>query len=173
MSQFEKIGSNEIISREDSIPSPDDLMYQYMPKPIEHMPPISEHEFRRRFYTCYYRCSLWKAMLLNAFHRCSTGCKQAGVLSRIPKKTWRLEENGDAREFFWGILAVEGISFLMVSIYHLLILIPGLVFWFLWLFYWGHSGDLQNASIPFLALLACLPLFWFPLVINTKYISKN
>lgn len=132
------------------------------------MPPITEHEFRRRFYACYNRCSMSKIIFLSAFHRYNRVCRQSQVLSRIPKKTWRLEANGDSREIFWGILAIEEISFLVVSIYHFLILVPGFIFWFLWLFFWDHGGDLQNASVPFLALLACLPLFWFPLIIKTK-----
>jgi hypothetical protein len=45
-----------------------------------------------------------------------------------------------------------------------LILLPPLIFWFLWLFQWGHSGDLQNASVPFLSALGLISLFWFPLI---------
>lgn len=36
---------------------------------------------------------------------------------------------------------------MMILIYHSLILTPPFVFWILWLFVWGHSGDLQNASV--------------------------
>jgi hypothetical protein len=74
-----------------------------------------------------------------------------------------MEEEGDAREILWGIHGVERLSFLMVAMYHIFILFPPLIFGFLWLFYWGHSGDLQNASVPFLSALGLISLFWFPL----------
>jgi len=112
------------------------------------MPPITEHEFRRRFYACYNRCSMSKVILLSAFHRCYRVCRQSQVLSRIPKKTWRLEENGDTREIFWGILAMEDISFLVVSIYHFLILGPGFIFWFLWLFSWTTQAIFRTLPFP-------------------------
>lgn len=132
---------------------------------MEHMPPVSTHEFRRRFYSCHRRCSISRPILLNFFHKCRKPCRQSQeVLKRIPKKTWRVDVDNDTREIFWGINAVENISFVMVTIYHLVILFPPLIFWILWLFIWGHSGDLQNASVPFLSALGLLSLFWFPLV---------
>jgi len=75
----------------------------------------------------------------------------------------RVEEKGPARDFFWGIIAKERISFFTVAFYHIIVLLPPFVFWFSWLFLWGHSGDLQNASVPFLSALGLLSLFWFPI----------
>jgi hypothetical protein len=129
------------------------------------MPPISAHEFRRRFYACYRRCSISKVVRLRFSHKCWRPCRYSSeALDRIPKKNMRLEERGSAREFFWGIHGVERISFFTVATYHLLILLPPLIFWFLWLFQWGNFGDLQNASVPFLSALGLISLFWFPLI---------
>ena len=55
---------------------------------------------------------------------------------------------------------MEHVSFLGVMMYHTLLLFPPLVFWFLWLFAWGHEGDLQNAAIPFMAAVTLLAVVW-------------
>jgi hypothetical protein len=60
-----------------------------------------------------------------------------------------LEEEGNAWELFWGLHAVERISVLKTAAYHLIVLLPSFIFWFLWLFDWGRSGDLQNGSVLF------------------------
>jgi hypothetical protein len=77
-----------------------------------------------------------------------------------------LEEEGNAWEFFWGLNAVESISALKTAVYHLIVLLPSIIFWFLWLFDWGHSGDLQNGSVLFLCSLGLMSTvwFWFPLL---------
>lgn len=163
--QFEKIGDGEIVHRGSSVPEASDDNYDYRPKPVMHQPPVSSHEFYRRFYACYGRCIGSKTPLLRSFHRCRRPCRHSQeAVERIPKKKWRVEEKGFARDFFWGIFAVEKLSFFMVALYHIIILLPPLAFWFLWLFFWGHSGDLQNASVPFLSALGLLSLFWFPIL---------
>ena len=81
----------------------------------------------------------------------------------MPKRLWPLEIGGNARETFWGLYVVENISFLRVAVFHAVVIVPAVVFWFLWLFYWGHGGDLQNASVPFLCALGVVSLFWYPL----------
>ena len=53
------------------------------------------------------------------------------------------------------------VSFVMIALYHFVILTPTLVFWLLWLFYWDHGGDLQNASVPFFSALGLIGLMWF------------
>jgi hypothetical protein len=163
--QFEKIGDNLFVHRGLGIPKASDKNYHYRPKPVEHEPPVSSHEFYHHFYACYGRCASSRIAFLRSFHKCRRPCRYSQeAIDRIPKKISKLEESGDVREFFWGIFAVERISFLMVTVYHILILIPPLVFWCLWLFSWGHSGDLQNASVPFFTALSLLSLFWFPLL---------
>ena len=126
------------------------------------MPPITPHEFRRRYYSCHGNCPVSRSSLLCYFHRCKKPCRlRLDAVDRIPKRTSRLEMEGDARSSFWGLYAVERISFLKIAVYHSIIIIPSLIFMFLWLSYWGHSGDLQNASVPLLCGLALLSLLWF------------
>ena len=131
------------------------------------MPPVSKHEFRRRFYACNrpWSTAQTKLFCYLQIHKCRRPCRRSQeALNRIPKKTWKLEEGGDVREVFWGIHARERISFLMVTIYHCLVLLPPFIFWFLWLFWWKHSGDLQNASVPVFTAQGLISLFWFPLI---------
>lgn len=129
------------------------------------MPPISIHEFRRRFYACSKRHSSLTTRIMCKLHKCRNPCRRSRTaLERIPKRKRRVEEDGDSREVFWGIQAIERLSFAVVATYHVFVLAPPLVFWLLWLFYWDHQGDMQNASVPFLTALGILSLFWFPLI---------
>jgi hypothetical protein len=160
--QFEKIGDSEIVHRGYSIPPPNDDQYKYKPKPIEHEPPISMHEFYYRFHACHDRCLASRFSIFRPMHKCRRPYSHArGAVEKIPKKTLRVEEEGDCRSFFWGLCAVEKLSFYMVAIYHALVILSCLLFWFLWLFPWGHSSDLQNASVPLLAALGLIQLFWW------------
>jgi hypothetical protein len=149
------------VSRGPGIPDENNTMYYYTPKPAE-MPPISSRAFRHWFYTCRRRS------FFCYFHKCQRrpcrGSREA--LDRIPKRIWRLEEEGNAWEFFWGLHTVERISTLKTAVYHLIVLLPSFIFWFLWLFDWGHSGDLQNGSVLFLCSLGLMSTFWswFPLL---------
>jgi hypothetical protein len=86
-----------------------------------------------------------------------------GALQRIPKRDIEVMEHGDERDLFWGLLAVDEISFFVVAIYHVVLLLPSLLFWVYWMLV-GHPADFQNASVPFFAGLGCLSLFWFPLL---------
>ena len=164
--KFVKYDHEEIDTLEPSMPDPHDLQYRYCPKPVDHMPPISAREFRHRFYACPTDCCQRRRLIpsgLRTFHRCKRPCRRSlAALDRIPKKESSVEQSGDSREVFWGIQAVEEPSFAAICIYHILILLAPLTFWFLWLLYWGHRGDLQNASVPFLTVLTLLSLFWMP-----------
>lgn len=85
------------------------------------------------------------------------------ALQRIPKRDIEVTEQGDERDLFWGLLAVDEISFVFVACYHFVLLMPALGFWTYWMAT-GHAADLQNATVPFLAAIGCLSLFWFPLI---------
>jgi hypothetical protein len=129
--------------------------YEFNPRPIGYVPPIAKEEFYHRFYTCYR-----PRPLLHWFHKCRKICKSREALNLFPKWIFFLEEGGDTREEFWGIYARERPSFLILLIYNTLCLIPSLVFLFLWLFRWGHSGDLQNASLPLTLTGTPLSILW-------------
>jgi hypothetical protein len=99
--------------------------------------------------------------ILSPFHRCSHFCPTTvNRLDRIPKRSERRQLEAPGQEDAWGLHAIEYISAVRVVIYHFLIFTGPLVFWGLWLWYWGHDSDLQNASIPFLAVISLLSMFW-------------
>ncbi|PVH69557.1 hypothetical protein DL98DRAFT_624529 [Cadophora sp. DSE1049] len=132
------------------------LLYEYIPKPAESNRPVSKHEFKHRFYACSRRCVLPKA-----YHKCwRPNSRSTYVVDRIPKRLISLERGGDTRGRLWGLRAREVRSLLGVVFYHLLLLIPAVVFWFLWLFAWDHGGDLQNASVPLFTAVALIGTFW-------------
>ncbi|KAH6714487.1 hypothetical protein BKA61DRAFT_481825 [Leptodontidium sp. MPI-SDFR-AT-0119] len=156
--EFEKTGDDEFIEPDDVVPLPPhtDKLYEYIPKPAENDRPVSKHEFKHRFYACSRRCVLPKA-----YHKCwRPNSRSTYVVDRIPKRLIYLERGGDTRGRLWGLRAREVRSLLGVVIYHLLLLIPAVVFWFLWLFAWDHGGDLQNASVPLFTAVALIGTFW-------------
>lgn len=55
---------------------------------------------------------------------------------------------------------MEYVSTVRVVLYHVFMLVGPLVFWGLWLGYWGKEGDLQNASVPFLCMVPVFSMFW-------------
>ncbi|MCJ1383430.1 hypothetical protein MMC17_006544 [Xylographa soralifera] len=172
--KFEKFADREFALLCHEVPDPTNKDYHYTPKPVTHNPPISPHEFRSRFYKdrkCYLPS---KVAITHYNHRCKTQCRSSReALARIPKNVFPLEEEGHGREYFWGIHAVEQVSFLVVMVYHILLLFPPLVFWFLWLFAWGHEGDLQNAAIPFMAAVTLLAVVWGVWIITNMPIKNT
>jgi hypothetical protein len=58
----------------------------------------------------------------------------------------------------WGLLAVERVALYRIMAYHIAILAGTFVFWGWWLR--SHPDDLQNASVPLMASISLLALFW-------------
>ncbi|KAI0895002.1 hypothetical protein F4806DRAFT_105410 [Annulohypoxylon nitens] len=140
----------------NSYPKTTDTDYEFKPRPMDFIPPISEHEFTKRFYACYNPRSLshW-------FHKCKTlGYHSYDVLDLLPKKKMKLEEAGNKREFFWGIYAREIISLRWVLAYNVVCVTPTIVYFFLSILPEGYATDLQNPSVPFTMMLGLLSLFW-------------
>jgi hypothetical protein len=130
--------------------------YHYAPKPMSDMPPISAHEFYRRF---YFYCQ--PRSLLHWHIRCRQirgHCRE--VLDLLPKKVSELEESGDQRETFWGIYAREIVCLRWVLFYNSLCILPLVWFFFMWTFKWGRNHDLQGAAIPISVMLSMLSVFW-------------
>jgi hypothetical protein len=132
-------------------------------------PPISRHEFHTRFYACYQ-----PRPSLHWFHKCIKGCRSSQkTIDLLPKRRTFLEEGGDDREVFWGIYAREKPSILVVIVYNVVCLIPFLTFFFLWLFRWGHSGDLQNASVPIFISISMISVFWSVFLASLQFASHD
>ncbi|KAL4793726.1 hypothetical protein BDV19DRAFT_366128 [Aspergillus venezuelensis] len=140
--------------------------YDYSPDPMVIIPPITEHEFYCRFYSCFKS----NGLSIHSLHSCRKASgNSCDALNLLPKKKVRLEEYGDKRQMFWGIYAQEIICFRWVVAYNILCLLPVIVFLFLWIFPLGYKGDLQNAAVPLTAMVGLLTLFWSFFIGNIKF----
>ncbi|KAG7145413.1 hypothetical protein HYQ46_005844 [Verticillium longisporum] len=131
-----------------------ELPYDFSPKPMHPVPPISDDQFYHRFYACYNPTSLHRL-----FHKCRKRCGDRADVGSFPLRRHGLLVEDTTKEYFWGIYVVTSISFIRVAVYSSLCCLPGFVFFFLWMFSWGHSGDLQNAFVPICFSLALLAVF--------------
>lgn len=127
---------------------PLDSIYQYSPRPPgpHEDPPISPHEFRRRFYTTL-----------------SNPCGRHEALERIPKRQKRFQVNlhVDGREDMWGLHVELRPCFLIIILWQVYISAAGWGFMGWWLS--RHRGDLQNAAVPATLILTALMTLWLPL----------
>ena len=139
--------------------------YQYDPNPMNLIPPIGPHEFYDRFHACYN-----PRPAFHFLHKCvSFNRRTRDLLQLFPKCNSDLAEDSDKREPFWGIVAREQPSIFRLLLYNFACASPCLIFFFMWLFSWGHRGDLQNASVPFSVMLAALSIFWSIFFANLEF----
>lgn len=123
---------------------------------MDNIPPVSQHEFTKRFYACHTPRSL-----LHLHHKCkSLKGHSSDVLKKLPKKRNKLEEAGDKREDFWGIYARETISARWIIFYNFVCISPLLAFFMAWIIPQGNGTDLQDPSIPLSIMASMLSLFW-------------
>ncbi|TQN64274.1 hypothetical protein CSHISOI_11154, partial [Colletotrichum shisoi] len=124
----EKFEDHEFVpKKEHEFPEAFNLDYDFIPKPAERetMPPVTPHEFYRRFHACYDRTSA-----LHFHPHCRKLSGHSGdILDKFPKKRSELE-GGDARVVFWGIYARERIAMVRVLCYNFVCVLPMLVFFF-------------------------------------------
>lgn len=125
--------------------------------------PITKHMFNDFFYSCYDSKNLKHSFL----HKFLSSCDVIETLSHdllenMPKRDREVLAGAQFSrvEHFWGIVAREERSALRVIVYMLLSLMPTLWFMFMWLFSWGHEGDLQNATVPVTISVATLSMVW-------------
>ena len=69
-------------------------------------------------------------------------------LEAIPKRHTQVNMDDRLTELFYGLYAKERRSFARVAVYACLCNLPGVIFFFLWLYQWGHSADVQGAAVP-------------------------
>lgn len=139
---------------------PHDSDHDYEFKKVGFKPPVSSRQSHRRIYHCYKGGKRHN----HFFRPCKQKCSDAkDALLRIPKRKERVAEkvDEDKENILWGLQAIEGISFVRICLCHAVFVSCPFIFWGLWLTIMGHEGDLQNASIPFLAVLGILSIFWF------------
>lgn len=137
--------------------------YHFNPRGMTR-PPITVHQFNQLFYDCYDENTL--KHFLHSFWPLSN-CRVVNHLSEelldyMPKRDREVRPEAQVTrvENFWGIVAREERSAFRVLIYMLMSLVPSTWFIFAWLFSWGHSEDLQGATVPITISLAALSMVW-------------
>lgn len=148
ISQFRKYGVNLIAPDVVDFPDSDNHDYEFSPRPMDPKPPegpISQEEFYDHFYRSCHPCHTWhmhrRQQLL--FTRVNTSAMES-----LPKRKMELEMDDGKREAFWGLYAIERRCFAWVLAYTCLCNLPGVIFFFLYLFAWKHGWDLQDAAVP-------------------------
>lgn len=92
------------------------------------------------------------------FHKCAHFCPATiNRIDRIPKRIEPFELETEGQKDAWGLHAVEYISTVCVVVFHIVAVAGPLTFWGLWLWYWNHEADLQNACVPFFKVESCTP----------------
>jgi hypothetical protein len=85
------------------------------------------------------------------------------TVHRVPQRYFYIDQDGPARDFFWGLYIREQRSLVMTLLYTFLCLCPTVIFAVL--FWLGYiSGDIQNATTPFVLAMALLALFFGSLI---------
>lgn len=118
--------------------------------------PISEEQFRDRFYDCHdCRPGTWhfSGLCLSRTQHCKDNDL---LLAKVPKRDSDMNEAEPGEEPYWGLLAVEDISFMRVMVYHLLALLGPVVFWGIWQS--RNPDDIQDSSAPLVVALTSAAL---------------
>ena len=166
---FHKYGYRRGARVDIGFPDDNDQMYQFLPRKPSPPPPNGPIT-REQFYDHYYldQCpSLhnWRRYQLS--YRGHFNQANRVALDAVPKRLIRINMDDGVDEHFFGLYAKEERSFRHVAVYAFLCNMPGLVFFFLWLFQWQHGSDLQNASVP-LTLSLSLTLGFTAAVFGTR-----
>ncbi len=114
------------------------------------LPHIDPHFFEEALYSCSSQC------IISRLHDCREPPDGRVLLDRMPKRKMALELEKGGEEHAWGLQAHHKISLVFLSCYFLLLVAGTIVFWVWWLS--KHSGDLQNAAVPFTAVTLVLSL---------------
>nr|POF02944.1 hypothetical protein CFP56_78927 [Quercus suber] len=160
---------------EIDFPRDDNSEYDFFPCPLESASrpphgPISVGEFRDHFYRSYYPCHTWYRY---QHRRRLFGQVNTTAIESLPKRKQELEMHDGKREIFWGIYARERRCFAWMLGYVFLCNLPGLLFFFLWLFQWEHASDLQNVAVPVGLSLSLTISFVGSLLAGSQSRTKN
>jgi len=159
--QFQKLNVDRVFSRGEGLPDPDGFShdYEYLPRPPTAKNPLIDPElFAKCLEACDEDC-MWSAFG-PPLHDCFQLSSLPDILRCIPKKKseFDVQSKPKVEDFAWGLEAGYAVSFLFLSVYHLIPIVSGFGFWVYWMV--SHSGDLQNASVPTIANLALMTFFW-------------
>lgn len=150
-------------------PDDNDQMYHFLPRKPSPPPPngpISKEQFQDHYYLDH--CpTLYDWRRYQFSYRGHFNKVNRVALDAVPKRLVQIDMDDGLDEHFFGLYAKEERSFFRVAIYACLCNVPGVIFFFLWLFQWGHGSDLQNASVP-LTLSLSLTLGFAAVVFGTR-----
>jgi hypothetical protein len=166
---FHKYGYRRGARVDVGFPDDNDQMYHFLPrKPTPPPPngPISKEQFQDHYYLDHCPC-LWDWKRYQLSYRGHFNKANRVALDAVPKRLVRINMDDGVDQHFYGLYAKEQRSFLRVAIYACLCNLPGVIFFFLWLFQWQHVSDLQNASVP-LTLSLSLTLGFAAVVFGTR-----
>lgn len=166
---FHKYGYRRGARVDIGFPHDNDKMYHFSPRKPSPPPPngpISKEQFQDHYCLDHYPslCD-WRRYQLR--YRGHFNKVSRVALDAVPKRLVQINMDDSVNEHFYGLYAKEERSFFRVAIYACLCNVPGIIFFFLWLFQWGHGSDLQNASIP-LTLSLSLTLGFAAVVFGTR-----
>lgn len=164
---FHKYGYRRGARVDIGFPDDTDQMYHFLPRKPSPPPPNGPIS-REQFFDHYYldQCpSLYDWRRYQLSHRGYFNRVNRVALDAVPKRLVRINMDDGVDEYFFGLYAKEERSFLHVGIYACLCNLPGVVFFFIWL--WRHDSDLQNASVP-LTLSLSLTLSFIATVFGTR-----
>ena len=106
---------------------PEDLTYEYNPRPAIDIPPINSHEFENALLPVCEGFCPWALL-----HDCGQPLVGTWALERIPKRKGALNIKVNTRQQAWGVQVNYKISALLVFIYHLLLFTLAFIFWIWW-----------------------------------------
>jgi hypothetical protein len=166
---FHKYGVRRGARLDIGFPSATDQMYHFLPRKPRPPPPkgpISREQFQDHYYLNH--CpSLYDWRRYQLSYRGHFNKVNRVALDAVPKRLVQINMDDGVDEHFFGLYAKEERSFAHVAVYAGVCNLPGVVFFFLWLFRWGHGADLQNASVP-LTLSLSLTLGFAAVVFGTR-----
>jgi hypothetical protein len=161
--QFQKLNVDRVFSCGEGLPDPDGFAhdYEYLPRPPMAKNPLIDPKL---FAICLNACDedcMW-SIVGPPLHDCFQLPPLGDKLRCIPKKKseFDVQSKQKIEDVAWGMEAGYALSFLYLSIYHLIPIFSGFGFWVYWLI--SHPGDLQNASVPTLTTVALMAVFWVP-----------
>ena len=144
--KYTRFFTNELALIGEDLPVDPQYLYQPRPPGPHDDPPISAHEFRRRFYS----------------ESCNP-CGRSEAIERIPKRTRRFQTHlhVDGREDMWGLQFELRPSFLRILLWQVVITAGGWALMVYWLM--NHRNDLQGAGVPITLILSAMVALWVPL----------
>ena len=166
---FHKYGVRRGARLHIGFPRSNDQMYHFLPRKPSPPPPngpISREQFQDHYYLDH--CPSmheWRRYQLG--YRGHFNKVNRVALDAVPKRLVQINMDDGVDEHFFGLYAKEERSFFRVAVYACLCNLPAVIFFFLWLFRWGHRADLQNALVP-LTLSLSLTLGFAAVVFGTR-----